>query len=1162
MLRRQLPVTLVLAVLCAVCVGIAPSYAAGNPPTAQSDSLSVAVDQPATVVLLAFDDEDDPLTYAVFGGPAHGVLTGDCSDGECTYTPDPGYTGVDSFGWSANDGTSTSNDATISIEITDPDALEAFDTSATLEAGSAADVELSGFDPGGHALAFEIVTPPTHGTLGTLGSPVCDTGSCSTTVTYTSTDAAASDSFTYRVSNATRHSPAATASLQITPATGAHITSAGPLTSIGISPLLNCSVHHVGDSSGEFFGETACGTFVALGGTVYGPASIPAGGVGQTAYTPLSQTKSGSGTAASPFEIHTVVNVVPGVNLDQVDSYVVGQESYRTSSTLVNTTGAPITAEVYKAADCYLQDSDTGYGRYEAATGAIACVGVGEGGPSSRIEQFFPLSSGSSYYEAAYSAVWSAVASGSPLPNLCQQCSNAVDNGAGLSWSVSVPAGGSASRSHLTTFSPLGISPLSTTKTADSASAVGGHADGYTITVTNPNSIAATLTTITDDLPTGFSYTTGSTTGVTSSEPTVTGQKLTWSGSFPVPAGGHVNLHFGVLVSGTAGTFHNNAGGTAVDLAVVPTGDTAPVTVTANHNPSAVNDAVTTAQNTPSSAVSVIANDTDADGDTLTVTGKTNGAHGTVTCTTTTCTYTPAAGYNGADSFTYTISDGHGGTATGTVAVTVTAVDANHPPAATADTLTTAEDTVSAAKNVVANDTDADGDTLAVSGKTNGAHGTVTCTTTACTYTPAADYNGADSFTYTISDGQGGTATGTVTVTVTPVNDNPHVVADAITTSQGTPSAAKDVVANDTDADGDTLTVTAKTNGAHGTVTCTTTACTYTPAAGYNGADSFTYTISDGHGGTDTGTVTVTITPVNDNPHAVADAITTAEDTASAAKNVVSNDTDADGDTLTVTGKTNGAHGTVTCTTTTCTYTPAADYNGADSFTYTISDGHGGTDTGTVTVTVTPVNDNPHAVADAITTAEDTASAAKNVVSNDTDADGDTLTVTGKTNGAHGTVTCATSTCTYTPAADYNGADSFTYTISDGHGGTDTGTVTVTVPPVNDNPHAVADAITTAEDTASAAKNVVSNDTDADGDTLAVSGKTNGAHGTVTCTTTTCTYTPAADYNGTDSFTYTISDGHGGTDTGTVTVTVTPVNDTPHAFADAITTSQGTPSAA
>jgi hypothetical protein len=253
-------------------------------------------------------------------------------------------------------------------------------------------------------------------------------------------------------------------------------------------------------------------------------------------------------------------------------------------------------------------------------------------------------------------------------------------------------------------------------------------------------------------------------------------------------------------------------------------------------------------------------------------------------------------------------------------------------PDAVDDTLSTAEDTAGT-RNVLANDTDPNGDALTVTGKTNGAHGTVTCTAAgSCTYTPAANYHGPDSFTYTIGDGNGGTDTATVNVTVTPVNDAPDAVDDTLTTPEDTPGG-KAVLTNDTDVDGDTLTVTGKTNGAHGTVSCTATVCTYTPAANYHGPDTFTYTISDGNGGTDTATVNVTVTPVNDAPDAVNDTLTTPEDTAGTV-NVLTNDTDPDGDTLTVTGKTNGAHGTVSCTATVFSYTPAANFLGAVTCSY------------------------------------------------------------------------------------------------------------------------------------------------------------------------------------------------------------------------------------
>src|SRR5262249_37529116 len=162
------------------------------------------------------------------------------------------------------------------------------------------------------------------------------------------------------------------------------------------------------------------------------------------------------------------------------------------------------------------------------------------------------------------------------------------------------------------------------------------------------------------------------------------------------------------------------------------------------------------------------------EGDSLAVTAVTQPAHGSASFTPTNATYTPAANYNGPDSFTYSVSDGHGGTATGTVNVNVTAV--NHPPVAVADSGSTAGDT-QVAFNVRGHDTDVDGDSLAVTAVTQPAHGSASFTASGATYTPAANYNGSDSFTYTISDGHGGTASAAVSVTVTAVNDPPIAAA-------------------------------------------------------------------------------------------------------------------------------------------------------------------------------------------------------------------------------------------------------------------------------------------------------------------------------------------------------------------------------------------------
>jgi uncharacterized repeat protein (TIGR01451 family) len=123
------------------------------------------------------------------------------------------------------------------------------------------------------------------------------------------------------------------------------------------------------------------------------------------------------------------------------------------------------------------------------------------------------------------------------------------------------------------------VDPLTTTKTADAATSTPGGSNGYTITISNPNAADVTLNSITDTLPAGFSYTPGSTSGVTESDPEIEGGTLTWSGPFTVPADGSVSLHFGVTVASETGEYLNEAGGDAGGVEVVPTGPTAPITV-------------------------------------------------------------------------------------------------------------------------------------------------------------------------------------------------------------------------------------------------------------------------------------------------------------------------------------------------------------------------------------------------------------------------------------------------------------------------------------------------------------------------------------------------------------------------------------------------------
>src|SRR5690606_33057396 len=232
-------------------------------------------------------------------------------------------------------------------------------------------------------------------------------------------------------------------------------------------------------------------------------------------------------------------------------------------------------------------------------------------------------------------------------------------------------------------------------------------------------------------------------------------------------------------------------------------------------------------------------------------------------------------------------------------------------------------------------------------------------------YTPDPDFNGDDSFTVTVDDGQGGKTTVEVPVTVTPENDAPTAEAPPVTTPEDQPIDGK---VTGTDKDGDDLTYTVTEPPKNGTVTIDpdTGDYTYTPDPDFNGDDSFTVTVDDGQGGKDRKDVAVAETPENDAPTAEAPPVTTPEDQPVDGKVT---GTDKEGDDLTYTVTEPPKNGTVTIDPDTAdyTYTPDPDFNGDDSFTVTVDDGQGGKTTVEVPVTVTPENDAPTAEAPPVT---------------------------------------------------------------------------------------------------------------------------------------------------------------------------------------------------
>jgi hypothetical protein len=289
---------------------------------------------------------------------------------------------------------------------------------------------------------------------------------------------------------------------------------------------------------------------------------------------------------------------------------------------------------------------------------------------------------------------------------------------------------------------------------------------------------------------------------------------------------------------------------------------------TGNKAPQTLPDAASTAQGV-AVTIHVLANDTDPDGDALTVTGVSKPQFGQATTNGQTVTYTPNPAFTGLDSFSYFVSDGKGGTAANSVTVTVNGPGgANQAPTAANDTATTTAG-VAVTIDVLANDSDPDGDALAITIDGPPSHGVAVVNNGKVVYTPQTGFTGTDSFTYIISDGKGGTATATVTVTVTG-SDGPNRAPTAANDSATTPAGVAvtiDVLANDSDPDGDALSITTVTPPTNGTATVENGRVVYTPNTGFVGSDSFTYTITDGKGGSATATVTITITnTVTDQP--------------------------------------------------------------------------------------------------------------------------------------------------------------------------------------------------------------------------------------------------------------------------------------------------------
>lgn len=502
-----------------------------------------------------------------------------------------------------------------------------------------------------------------------------------------------------------------------------------------------------------------------------------------------------------------------------------------------------------------------------------------------------------------------------------------------------------------------------------------------------------------------------------------------------------------------------------------------------------------------------------------------------------------------------TVDDGTwaGATYEVTKTVTVELVNVDEPTVGTADSYELTEDSVLniASPGLLSNDTDPDTTELyaAYGGESYGSpqHGWVDVSHDGSfTYTPFGDYYGEDGFTYKaytfFNNGLSVSDYIPVTLHIAPAYDPPTAVGDTAECNEDG-QVTIDALANDENPDGSTLHLSIFTPPIHGSATVTADKkIRYVPSLNYNGPDSITYDVRDSQNQGGTAVVNITVLPVNDAPTPVPDVGECNEDS-SVTVNVLANDSDVEGQALTLTGVTDPGHGTAQISDAGVTYTPDHDYFGSDSVTYTVSDGStaNSISTGTLTITVNNVQDPPVAVDDSPLEGEEDNPLVINVLMNDSDVDNDVLTVSAVGDPVNGTAEInPDNTITYSPNPNWSGTDSFSYTINDGNGNTDEGTVNINIAAVNDIPIAITDRyfVKTTGTLNVDAPGVLANDTDVES-SLSVSLVSGTQFGTLLLNPDgSFDYQPSSSRTVYDTFTYRAYDGEAYSDPVQVTIQV------------------------
>jgi uncharacterized repeat protein (TIGR01451 family) len=539
-----------------------------------------------------------------------------------------------------------------------------------------------------------------------------------------------------------------------------------------------------------------------------------------------------------------------------------------------------------------------------------------------------------------------------------------------------------------------------------------------------------------------------------------------------------------------------------------------------NRPPVAVDDVASTPVNV-SVTVPVLANDIDPDGDALTIISV-SPTNGTAIIAGTNVVFHPATNFIGTATAGYTITDGKGGTNSALIIINVT----NRPPVALNDAASTPVNT-SVTIPVLANDSDPDGQALSIV-NVSPTNGTASITGTNVLFNPATNFIGTATIGYTISDGNGGTNSALIIINVT--NRPPVAGNDSTSTPENVPVTIP-VLANDSDPDGQVLTIV-DVSPTNGSASISGTNIVFNPATNFVGTATAGYTITDGNGGTNSALVSISVT--NRPPLANPDSFSMAENTTNTFAPLMNDSAQTPGGSLTIIAV-NPTNGTAGVSGTNIIFIPIPNFLGVATVGYTIIDNVGGTNRSVMSITVTNVP--PFANPDNYSVRQNSTNTLSPLVNDTVQTPGGSLTII-SVNPTNGTASINGTNVIFTPKTNFLGTATIGYKIIDNVGGTNTGLITLLV--TNAPPLANPDSYTVLENSTNTLSPLVNDSVQTSGGSLGIVSvsPTNGA---ASINGTNIIFIPSTNFVGPATIGYTITDNIGGTNSSVITVTVTAV---------------------